>query len=226
MNELIQLRGNNAVVSSLDVAEHFGKKHQDVLRKIENAISNSENAKLRFQKSIYKSPDNNKSYPMYYMNRDGFSFLVMGFTGAKADEWKWKYIDAFNEMERLLTEKQTQAWVETRQQSKLTRKAETDVLKRFVEYAQTQGSGNADKYYIIFSNLANKVVNIKERDNATTFQLNSLTYIESIILHTVECQMKLGTEYHEIYQLCKKAIDEFKEITAFDQLAIEDRKAQ
>lgn len=39
---------------------------------------------------------------MYYMNRDGFSLLVMGFTGKKAIEWKIKFINAFNEMEKAL----------------------------------------------------------------------------------------------------------------------------
>ena len=43
-----------------------------------------------------------KQYPMYLMNRDGFSLLVMGFTGKDALEWKVKYIQAFNEMEQKL----------------------------------------------------------------------------------------------------------------------------
>lgn len=42
---------------------------------------------------------------MYIMNRDGFSLLAMGFTGKKALEWKLKYINAFNEMERQLRER-------------------------------------------------------------------------------------------------------------------------
>ena len=47
----------------------------------------------------------NKKLPMYLMNRDGFSFLVMGFTGKKADEWKLKYIAAFNAMEKQLAQR-------------------------------------------------------------------------------------------------------------------------
>lgn len=158
--ELVTVNHNKAVCTSLDVAERFHKRHDTVLRKIESIIADSETAKLCFQKAHYKSEDNNKSYPMYYMNRDGFSFLVMGFTGKDANEWKWKYIEAFNYMESVLTEKKTTAWLESRQQGKLTRRSETDEIKQFVEYATEQGSGHADKYYIHFSKLADKTVGI------------------------------------------------------------------
>lgn len=223
MNELIELKNQQAVTTSLLVAESFKKRHSDVIRTIENLMSNERNSALVeewFKESFYVDSKGEKR-KMYYLNRDAFSLLVMGFTGQKAFEWKVKFIDAFNKMEQVLSEKHTQTWVETRQQSKLTRKAETDVIKKFVEYAKEQGSGNADKYYVIFSKLANKTVNISDRDMATTFQLNSLTFIESIILHTIECQLMLGTEYHEIYQKCKRAIDDFKELTDYDRLAIE-----
>lgn len=64
------------------VAERFGKRHADVIRAIEDKIS--ENAKLRSHKyyleSSYKVEGNNKSYKEYLMTRDGFTFIVMGFT--------------------------------------------------------------------------------------------------------------------------------------------------
>ena len=104
----------------------------------------SETAKLWFQKSTYKSQDNNKNYPMYFMNRDGFSLLVMGFTGKKAFEWKVEYIKAFNKMESIIREKSTLTWEETRREGKLTRRAETDTIKRLVEYAKEQGSTHSE----------------------------------------------------------------------------------
>lgn len=227
MDKLIELKSNEAVTTSLQVAEHFGKRHDKLLVEIERKYADligkgctQNGGHPFFIKGEYTHPQNRQKYPIFYMNRDGFSLLVMGFTGKKALEWKVKYIQAFNEMEKLLTEKQTKTWLETRQESKLTRKSETEVIKKFVDYAREQGSDNADKYYVIFSKLANKTANITERDMATTFQLNSLTFIENIILHTIECQLMLGTEYHEIYQKCKKAIDEFKDLTDYESLAI------
>ena len=55
-----------------------------------------------FHEATYVNEQNGQTYPMYLMNRDGFSLLVMGFTGAKALEWKLKYINAFNAMEKTI----------------------------------------------------------------------------------------------------------------------------
>ncbi len=92
-----------AMVSSRIVAKDFGKRHTEVLRTIETKL---ENAKLRSQnyfiESQYKAEGNNKTYKEYLMTRDGFTFIVMGFTGEKADEFKLKYIEAFNKMEELI----------------------------------------------------------------------------------------------------------------------------
>lgn len=55
---------------------------------------------------MYKVEGNNKSYPEYLMNRDGFTLLAMSFTGKEALQWKLKYIAAFNKMEELLKEQE------------------------------------------------------------------------------------------------------------------------
>lgn len=52
-----------------------------------------------FHETTYIHPQNGQEYPMFLMNRDGFSLLAMGFTGKEASEWKRKYIRAFNAME-------------------------------------------------------------------------------------------------------------------------------
>lgn len=106
MNELIQINNGRAVVSSRQVAEHFGKEHRNVIRDIENLIGDVElNFELYFSKGSYKPKGACRSYPEYLMNRDGFSLLAMGFTGKKALEWKLKYIQAFNEMEKQVAPK-------------------------------------------------------------------------------------------------------------------------
>ena len=125
------------------------------------------------------------------MNRDGFSLLAMGFTGKKALKFKLAYIQAFNTMEKILQEKATLDWQETRRLGKLTRRSETDVIKDLIEYAKTQGSKHANRLYEVYSKLANKIVGLKggERDFATIKQLNTLDDVESMIFHVI----KLGT---------------------------------
>ena len=108
INELVQVQNKQVVTTSQKVAEVFEKQHKDVLRAIENI--KAENCALTnfFYEGTYKA-GTGKSYKMYYMNRDGLSLLVMGFTGAKAMQWKIKYIEAFNTMEKLLKEQQRPA---------------------------------------------------------------------------------------------------------------------
>ena len=84
--ELVLIKKDEAVCTSLDVAEKFNKRHDVVLRNIEAFINENETTKLWFLKSNYQVKGNKKRYPMYYMTRDGFSLLVMGFTGKKAFE--------------------------------------------------------------------------------------------------------------------------------------------
>lgn len=91
--------------TSLDVAEKFGKEHKNVLQAIRNLECSEEFARLNFQLCHEISElQNGKPQPYYRMTRDGFSVLVMGFTGKAAMKWKEAYINAFSLMEGHLTE--------------------------------------------------------------------------------------------------------------------------
>ena len=99
MNNLVIMKEQQAVTTSMQVADTFEKEHKNILRDIEKII---EEDQLNFEPmfKVSNEPDSyNRPRKIYYMNRDGFSFLVMGFTGSKAREFKLKYINAFNAME-------------------------------------------------------------------------------------------------------------------------------
>lgn len=220
MNELVYLKNEQALTDSLTVAEMFEKQHKHVLEKIEKILNDSaENSAQCFHKTRYKDASG-KWNTKYLMNRDGFTFLVMGFTGKKANEWKWKYIDAFNKMEKVVMERQTTVWLETRQQGKLIRKGETDVIQKLVEYAREQGSGHADMLYMTYTKLANKMAGITTRDSATNSQLNELSTMERIIAKVVLEEMAKGIHYKQIYKDCKKRMETVKEWTVMEGVAI------
>lgn len=104
--ELVTLYKNQLVTDSRKVAEHFGKRHDHVIRDIEELIS--QNPKLGsdyFYETSYTA-GTGKHYKMYLMNHDGFSLLVMGFTGKTALEWKLKFLEAFNTMEKEIRKQQ------------------------------------------------------------------------------------------------------------------------
>lgn len=103
MNELVKIKNNQVVVSSRQVAEKFGKFHKDVLENIRNILAAENSATKFYQEATHEY--RGQKFPEYLMNRDGFSLLVMGFTGKDALHWKMKYIAAFNEMEAKLNGK-------------------------------------------------------------------------------------------------------------------------
>ncbi len=126
--------------------------------------------------------------------------------------FKKELVRQFYAMRRLIMERQTGEWQETRRLGKLSRKAETDTLKQLVEYAAQQGSEHPDKLYLVYSKLANKMIGISKRDTATVSQLNNLSLAENIILHCVEAGMAAGKHYKEIYQDSKARLNMFKDI--------------
>lgn len=104
MSNLVEVRNNQVVVSSRQVAKRFSKEHKNVLASIREILSAEKSADKFYELSNYKY--RGRELPEYYMNRDGFALLVMGFTGKIALQWKVKYINAFNEMEAELLKPQ------------------------------------------------------------------------------------------------------------------------
>ncbi len=93
----------HVMTTSLHIAHDFERNHRHVLETIKKLQCSEEFREPNFRLSSYVS-EQGKPQPMYNLTRDGFTFLVMGFTGSKAAAWKEKYIRAFNLMEEKLKE--------------------------------------------------------------------------------------------------------------------------
>lgn len=93
----VQLVGGIPKTTSLNVAQVFAKRHRDVLRSINSLDCSPEFAERNFALGSYRD-GNGQSRPMYELTRDGFTFLVMGFTGKEAARWKEAYIGLFNQL--------------------------------------------------------------------------------------------------------------------------------
>ncbi|KOS64661.1 ORF6C domain-containing protein [Lysinibacillus agricola] len=103
MNKIVTIQNCQVVTTSLQVAETFEKEHKNVLQSIENIREELDVLKLQQMFFEGNEPDSyGRDRKTYYMNRDGFTLLAMGFTGKKAFDFKIKYIDAFNQMEQQL----------------------------------------------------------------------------------------------------------------------------
>ena len=101
MRQFVAVRDGLLFTTSQNVADAFGKLHKDVLRKIDSLECSSEFTERNFTLSGYVD-GSGRRLPQWDMTKDGFMFLVMGFTGKKAATIKEGYIAAFNEMAMLL----------------------------------------------------------------------------------------------------------------------------
>lgn len=133
---LVEVRNNQAVTTSRKVAESFGKQHKNIIRDIRGILAAENSAAKFYHQTTFTN--RGKQYPEYYMNRDGFSLLVMGFTGQKAIEWKIKYIQAFNQMEETLRQKPTTPAPVLK---RVTYKGQ--IMMQSVDLAQLTGLSNA-----------------------------------------------------------------------------------
>ncbi|MFT8406139.1 Rha family transcriptional regulator [Liquorilactobacillus nagelii] len=118
MQSLVKIKNDQPVTTSLNVAKTFEKEHKNVVKRIREISLEITKAqkialvesteKAMFLEGNYKVKNNFKSYPMFYMNKDGFTLLVMGFSGRKATQFKLQYIAQFNRMtEQIKQNKQT-----------------------------------------------------------------------------------------------------------------------
>ena len=217
--ELVKVNQNKVFADSRIIAEDFNKAHRQVLQSIDNLIENLNETDAEKSATLFKRKewvnDLNRKYPYYEMNRDGFSLLVMGFTGKDALKWKLKYIEAFNLMEKTLLNKQNEEWITTREQGKLIRRNETDTIQEFTDYAISQGSKSAQFYYKHYTNATYKALQLlenkkpKTRETLDLLQLHQLLLAEDIVTKTIKREMENKEHYKVIFEKCKISLENF-----------------
>lgn len=137
--DAVMRRDTNLVTHTRAVAKAFGKEHRKVMRRIESLDCSDQFLSDHFWPVQFEH--NGNTYRAYEMDKDGFVFLVMGFTGKTAAEIKEAYINAFNDMARQL-EQQKAAALPTRPET-LTPAQQRHIQKRVAELAQHPGSSFA-----------------------------------------------------------------------------------
>ena len=197
------------ITTSLKVAEVFEKEHKNVLKSIENLVADNSAAKY-FRLTTYKN--RGKEYPMYEMDRDGFSLLVMGFTGEKALQWKIKYIEAFNQMEselkRLYTERQQ--WQIERDKGVVIRHILTDTIKMKITESPNKRFAYPNYTNLIYRNLFGKTAKelesdygVKAKENLRDFftgdDLAKVQSMEMLVSSLINC----GWGYQQIKEFIR-----------------------
>ena len=189
------------VVTSLDVAETFGKEHKNVLadiRNIQSDISSAEFSALFYEEAYTAS--NGKKNPMYFMNRDGFTLLVMGYTGEKAMQFKLAYIKQFNAMEKALIGK-----IKEREKGIAVRQALTKAIQQSGENDRMHGHAYSTYTDLIYKAVLGKSAKqlreefgIGKQDNLRDLlseeELAKVKSVEMVVSGLVDC----GWGYNEI----------------------------
>ncbi|WP_244239594.1 Rha family transcriptional regulator [Pseudomonas aeruginosa] len=102
LRDLVMVNDGQVVTTSLKVAERFGKRHDNVLRAIDNLDCSAGFRLLNFEETVMWRENPSGGEPIksrsFDMTKDGFMFLVMGFRGKAAAAWKEAFIHAFNWM--------------------------------------------------------------------------------------------------------------------------------
>ena len=205
MNELVYLKANDVFTDSLVIANATDNSHHAVSQTIRKHKSRLEKfGKLQFSHLKCQNPNGGRPASIYLLNEPQATLLItfLKNTDIVAD-FKTELVRQFFEMRKLLAEKQTQTWLETRQSGKITRRELTDMIQLLIEYAKEQGSTHSQFLYKHYTDLAQKLCNISDRDCATTLQLNNLSIFENIMLHLIKQGMEQGMNYKDIYKECK-----------------------
>jgi Rha family phage regulatory protein len=187
------------VVTSLDVAETFVKEHKRILQDIRELGCSEEFRQHNFVLSSYMS-EQNKKLPMYYMTRDGFTLLAMGYTGEKAMQFKEAYIRQFNAMEEVLKGKLIE-----REKGIAVRQSLTKAIQQSNENERMHGHAYSTYtdivYKVVFGKSAKQLreeYGISKTDNLRDLfseeELAKVQSIEMIVSGLVNC----GWGYNDI----------------------------
>ena len=187
------------VVTSLDIAETFGKEHKNVLRDIRELECSDEFNRLNFEPTSYIDTRNRRQ-DMYYITRDGFTLLVMGYTGEKAMRFKEAYIRQFNAMEKALIGK-----IKEREKGIAVRQALTKAIQQSNENERMHGRAYSTYtdvvYKVVFGKSAKQLreeYGITKKDNLRDcFSADELSMVQSVEM-IVSGLMNCGWGYDEI----------------------------
>ena len=222
---LVELDHGEVWTTSLLIADKFDKRHADVLRAVEKLECSAGFAERNFALSEYVDATGRKQ-PMYRITRDGFSFMVMSFTGRAAAAWKEKFIGAFNHLERELrriaSARALPEWQEARQLGKTDRRDLTDAVQLLCQRAHERGDSTTPLG--LWETAATRVVTTALfdtngeriaaiRDRLTARQLRRLAMAEECYARALDSLIDTEAHHSAVNQQAKHAVMAFAAAT-------------
>lgn len=210
MTDLVLVKKQNKedvpVTTSKIVADGTKIQHHSITKSIQTYEKDFlELGILRFE--IEEIKGRGQPEKLYYLNEDQFLLLVTYLRNNDVvRKLKIALIKEFSAMKKFLLQKESQEWQESRKLDKSHQAELNDTIKNFVDYAISQGSSSATKYYTHFAKLSNSVIGIEDgsRDMSDYRTLFMQTLVFDAIKRTIEEEMQKGTPYKKIYTISKE----------------------
>ncbi len=218
MKNEVEIYEDVARTGSFLLAQGLERDHQIVRKLIDKYRDKFENLSTLKVRKLRST--GGRAANEYMLDEDQFMFLgTLLKNTAKVVDFKFAIIKQFKkcrlENEALHQHKQQPEYIETRCASKIVRKQTTDVMKQFVEYAESQGSENAARYYSNITRMLNGLLFIVEgkfkniRDMMTIQQLMTCSSAEQIIDRGLLDGMSRKRYYKDIYKDVKAKVELF-----------------
>ena len=241
MENIVTLyQGKEARVKTFDLFIGFGYKEH---RQLKLVVSKNIDIFEKYGSVVFEATTDGSNarkkgrYDLsYFLNEEQFTMLIMLVKNTpESIELKERVVNQFFIMRKQLTKmasvRSSEEWKSKRLDGKAVYKQKTDVIKQFVDYCVAAGSKSADKYYTSLASMENKALFIIEqkypnvREVLNVKQLGQLMVADQIIEKAMLEEMGKGTEYHEIFKICKDRVIQFSEILG-KSLVIEFKEQQ
>ncbi|OAI10176.1 hypothetical protein A1507_21795 [Methylomonas koyamae] len=215
INLIIHGSSNQLCVDSRDIAKEFGRQHKNVLQTLDDLLADGTISQLESKPRIYQKLG--REYRCFVLNEAGFLKAMPFIGGRKSREGQKRLVDEFlrvrRQLDRQAKERETLAYQVARLSGKDSRGILTDAIQQFADYARSQGSQHADRYFANITQAVYKALLIIEpqateiRQLLTAVQLKTLELAELTAAQTLTEGMESQQPYKAIYQAMKVALD-------------------
>jgi len=220
---LVFLDGNEPFTTSDIIAEHSGNSRHAVQSLIDKYGSDfKEFGRGAFEMRPLRTKGGVQEVKVYHLNEEQATLLLTYLKNTeRIRTFKKELVRQFFELRRLLLERQSAQWQQTRLEGKAVRRLETDAIKAFVEYAAANGSRHPEQYYVHFTAMAYAAVGVEpgQRDKLPVAAQVNLQLAELVVSRAVWAELAAETEYHKAFQNVKAKVQQMKTL-AFGPLPV------
>ena len=220
-SNVVAVTNGAPITTSILIADLFGRPHKNVLQSLGGLIADGTIDRLDF-KPISYFDEMNREQRAYQLSERA-ALISMPFIGGKRSrEGQRILVDAFlaarDEINRLRQMPASPDWQQARIEGQTARRDETDAIKAFVGYAQSQGSRSAGRYYLCITKETNRALFFVQstvgkdfRGGLSAQQLASVAMAERIVERSLLESMTANTFYKGAYRVAAERVRQFAE---------------